>query len=141
MKIKSTDSLTSASSVRKAGKAKAASGSSFATHLEEASEAQGVTGTAAVGNIDSILSLQAEENSLNPNGRAKKYGNEVLDNLDKILLDILAGGVPINRLRQLADLMQRQREYAGVDGKMLDLIDEIETRALVELAKFEASSA
>jgi hypothetical protein len=139
MRIKSTDNTSSTSSVKKAGKAKASSGASFASHLDAPAEAQEVTSTNAVGSIDSLLSLQAEETGGNANSRAKRYGADVLDSLEKILLDLLAGGVPVSRLRQLAELMRRQREYAGVDANMLDIIDEIETRALVELAKYEAS--
>lgn len=138
MRIKSTDSTTPLSSVKKAGKAKASGDVSFASHLDGPSEAAEVSSTSAIGNIDSLLSLQADEQG-SANSRAKKYGDDVLDSLEKIFFDLLNGGVPVSRLRNLAELMQRQREYAGVDSGMLDIIDEIETRALVELAKYEAS--
>ncbi|TAH37562.1 MAG: hypothetical protein EYC62_01380 [Alphaproteobacteria bacterium] len=138
MKIKSTDSVSSSVGVRKAGKTKSAGGSSFASHLQETEETQGVMSTSAVSNVDSLLSLQAMGSSTDKNTKARQHGEEVLDVLERVLHDLLAGGVPVSRLRNLADMMQRQREYAGVSPKMLEIIDEIETRALVELAKLEA---
>ncbi len=138
MKIKSTDSVSSTSSTRKTGKTKSAGGATFASHLQETEEAQGVTSTSAVSNIDSLLSLQSMGSSTDRNSRARQHGEDVLNSLEGILHDLLMGGVPVSRLRNLADLMQRQREYSGVSPKMAEIIDEIETRALVELAKFES---
>jgi hypothetical protein len=138
MKIKSTDTVSSAGGVKKTAKTKSAGGVSFSSHLQEAEEAQAVVSTSAIGGIDSILSLQSMGSSTDGNSKARQYGTDVLDVLEKILHDLLAGGVPVSRLQNLATLMQRQREYGNVNPQMLDIIDEIETRALVELAKYEA---
>ncbi len=137
MKIKSTDSIGSSSAVRRTGKTKPASGANFASHLSETEQAEGVVSTNAVGNIDSLLSLQALESTGGGNAKARRHGEDVLGVLQEILHDLLMGGVPAARLRNLADLMQRQRVASGVDPKMMEIIDEIETRALVELAKYE----
>lgn len=138
MKIKSTDTVSSAGGVKKASKAKSASGASFSSHLQETEEAQGVISTGAIGGIDALLSLQSVGSATEGNAKARQHGTDVLDVLEKILHDLLAGGVPVSRLQNLAVLMERQREYANVSPQMLDIIDEIETRALVELAKYEA---
>lgn len=137
MKIKSTDTVNSTSSVKKAGKTKSAGGT-FASHLTEAEESHGVVSTSAIGSIDALLSLQGMETATEGNSKARKYGENVLDALETILHDLLIGAVPISRLQNLADMMSQQREQGNVSPKMLEIIDEIEARALIELAKYEA---
>jgi hypothetical protein len=139
MKIKSNDPVGGASSVKKASRTKSAGGT-FASHLSEPEETQGVTGTSAVGSLDSILSLQGVGDATEGNRKAKQYGEDVLKSLELLLHDLLDGSIPRSHLQQLADLMQEQREFGQMSPKMQEIVEEIETRALIELAKYEMRS-
>ncbi len=138
MKIKSTDSASPTSSVRRAARSKGASGSSFSAHLQGPEEAQGISGVSPLGNIDSLLSLQAMGSATDHRSKARQHGEDVLNSLEGILHDMLVGSLPISRLQNLADMMQKQRELGNLSPKMAEIIDEIETRALIELAKYES---
>ena len=61
----------------------------------------------------------------------------MLDNLEEIRLGLLLGTIPVSRLEQLAQLVRAQREQVN-DPKLTAILDEIELRAAVELAKLTA---
>ena len=72
-------------------------------------------------------------------GWAIRRADSLLDQLSELQADLLAGAVPAGRLRALTDMLRVRRE--GIDDPRLnDLIDEIELRAQVELAKFDNQS-
>ena len=62
-----------------------------------------------------------------------------MDRLEAVRLGLLSGGIPISELRSIADLVERQRESV-TDAGLQALLDEIELRARVELAKYERDS-
>jgi len=61
-------------------------------------------------------------------------GADILDKLEEIRRDILAGAVPRDRLENLAQSL-RQRRVQVSDPRLIEIIDEIELRAAVEIAK------
>lgn len=84
--------------------------------------------------IDALLALQAVEDPLFARRKAVKRGNALLDALEAIKADLLLGQVSEGRLNQLMALIGQARERNLPD---LDpLLDDIELRARVELAKF-----
>jgi hypothetical protein len=66
--------------------------------------------------------------------RALARGRNLLDELDQIRLGLLDGGVPEAALRRLAGLLGGDRS-AAADARLDAVLDEIELRAAVELAK------
>jgi len=63
---------------------------------------------------------------------------DLLDILDDIRLGLLGGGVPSGRLSALVQAVGRQRASVA-DARLSQLLDEIDLRAQVELAKLRAS--
>ena len=61
-------------------------------------------------------------------------GAEILDRLEEIRRGLLMGSIPKDRLQELAHLVREKRER-GADPVVSRLLDEIELRAEVELAK------
>lgn len=84
--------------------------------------------------IDALLALQAVEDPLFARRKAVRRGNALLDTLDTIKADLLLGQVSEGRLNQLMALVgqARQRNLPELDP----ILDDIELRARVELAKF-----
>ena len=139
---KSSSSVQSAGRARKAGPAGKAG--DFAAELDrvagadEAGPAEGVDQAGAVLGIGGLLAAQ----SVDPVGapdhkerqRRAQRGNELLDRLEEIREGLLLGAVPKSRLQELAQLVREKRER-GADPVISRLLDEIELRAEVELAK------
>lgn len=87
-----------------------------------------------VSDIGALLALQAVEDPLFAKKKAVRRGLSLLDALEDIKADLLVGGVGEGRLNQLMALISQAREKSvpGLDA----LLDDIELRARVELAKF-----
>ena len=84
--------------------------------------------------IDVLLALQSVEDPLLARRRAVRRGNSLLDTLEAIKADLLLGRVSEGRLNQLMAVIgqARERNVPELDP----ILDDIELRARVELAKF-----
>jgi hypothetical protein len=140
MKVSKTGTTTTART-KKTRKAEAVSASPFASHLEEVKKATNdespigeISGVAAVG---SILAAQEvnEEDGEKARQQMQKYGADILDRLDDIQQDLLIGAIPKDRLTNLAQTLRAKKSSVD-DPVLLRIINDIELRAEVELAKF-----
>jgi hypothetical protein len=88
----------------------------------------------AMAGIDSILALQAVEEPLTARKRAVRRGASLLDLLDEVRTDLLVGRVSADSLDGMVAMLaeMRERTLPGLDS----LLDDIELRVRVELAKF-----
>ena len=100
-----------------------------------------VSGAAPAHAIDALLAIQEVDDATTGGGnaRGRRWGEEVLDRLEAVRLGLLSGGIPISELRSISELVERQRENV-TDAGLQALLDEIELRARVELAKYERDS-
>ena len=106
----------------------------------EAAPAGPAGATGAVHSLSALLALQEAPGPLERRKRAVKRAGRLLDILDSVKLSLLEGGEPSAMLIQLKNAVGESR--AEVDDPMLDgVLDEIETRAAVELAKEEVARA
>lgn len=141
MKISSSSPTSGSKPVDRAKKGARSSDASFSLDsADKADEAGPVATSAPVGPIASVQALLAlQETDGNPaEGRSKglKRGHELLDMLEGLRRAILLGVISLGDLRRLADMARGQRE--GTGDKTLDsILQEIELRAEVELAKYE----
>jgi hypothetical protein len=140
MKVNGSSGLGSAAPA--GGSARAAPG--FA--LPNAGAAADVTPTArmanisGVGSIDALIALQEVDGPLERRRRSVKRAGVILDVLDDIKLALLDGDIAPTALERLMGAVQRQRESVD-DPRLEGLLDEIEVRAAVELAKLEMNAA
>lgn len=120
---------------RRAGVGGASVGRGFAIDDGAAAErAANADPVFASSGIDALLALQAVEDPLFARKKAVRRGTNLLDTLDAIKADLLAGQVSEGRLNALMAMLTsaRERGLPDLDG----LLDDIELRARVELAKF-----
>lgn len=99
--------------------------------------ASGVSSAAPPLAIASLLSLQEAPTATEGRSRGLRRGRDLLEQLDRIHLALLTGQVPISRLDGMMRSLQQARGETG-DPRLTQLLDEIELRCAVELAKFEA---
>lgn len=107
---------------------------------DAAGEVGGAEGGGAVSGLTGLLAVQ-EVGAVDDatSGRRKRdrlvrHGEDMLDHLEEIRLGLLLGAIPKARLMDLARTVRAKREQ-GTDRQLDALLDEIELRAEVELAK------
>jgi len=140
MKISKVGSAKKGTSTKKAkstGKA-----GEFADQVRGAAAASGLEGphgvdaAGAVGAVDSILAVQEVPDATD--GRSKRailqYGDDLLARLDDLRLGILDGAFSKDKLTELAQNLRQKRQNCD-DPRLNEIIDEIELRAEVEVAK------
>lgn len=138
MKISKVGGPKDTASARKRNKSDA-SGNDFADRLREArgtGAASAPTESGAVGSVDAIYALQEVPDATDEKRRAalQQFGNDILDRLDDLRVGILNGAFSKDRLAELAQNL-RQRRQESDDPKLNEIIEEIELRAEVEIAK------
>ena len=90
-----------------------------------------------VSTVDALLPVEpptAGSDKKNASSRAAR----ILDRLEDIRQGLLVGAISKPRLEELAGTIKETRETA-LDPVMSDILDEIELRAKIELAKLEES--
>lgn len=111
-------------------------GSGVAFHVNDGASASKPGALSQAGptqDIGSLLALQSVEDPLMKKKKLVRRGTQLLDTLDEIKQDLLIGRVSDSRLNHLMALIGQARDSGGpeIDG----LLDDIELRARVELAK------
>ncbi len=136
MKIDAPGSVR-ANSVRRTGKSQSGAGTDFAKHIPGSAEATPVAGggAAQLDSVEALVALQevpdATRQSVSPE---QKHAEDLLDRLDQIRLGLLRGDLSRIDLQALV-LRLAERRRDGGDPRLMEIIDEIELRARVELAK------
>ena len=119
----------------KSGAGKSGAGRPAFTISDPAASSKSAPGSAvsAPTELDAILALQAVEDPMQKKRRSVKRGRALLDNLEALKADLIVGKVSAARLERIVALVRNAREQ--VDPELDAVIEEIELRALVELAK------
>ena len=95
-----------------------------------------VSGSGALGPVDAILALQEVAGEPNRQSEAAQRGEDLLDHLDELRLALLDGRLPRAVIERLAAVVSTQRGKID-DPQLVEVLDEIELRAAVELAKLD----
>jgi hypothetical protein len=105
---------------------------------DAAGPAARTAGVGPVGSVDALLALQEADGPTERKRRAVKRGGRILDVLEKLKLAMLDGLGGAAALDGLVRAVREERAQTGEEG-LEGVLDEIETRAAVELAKAEMS--
>lgn len=138
MKIGNVGAGRGPAATRKASKS-SASGPAFSETLRDAADASGVEGAGGVTGVTSVgglLSVQEVGDATDGRSRGllMEYGDDLLDRLEEIRLGLLLGTISKDRLAELAQRMRQHRQESD-DPVLGEIIDEIELRSEVEIAK------
>ena len=93
-------------------------------------------GVSGIGSVDALIALQDVGGPLERRRRAVGRAGRILDVLDEVKLALIDGEVSGRDLDRLMRAVREER-MATDDGPLEGLLNEIETRAAVELAKLE----
>ena len=89
-----------------------------------------------IAGIDSLLAAQEADDPAQraAKKRMRERGETVLKQLDKIRLGMLTGTLSVGNLLDVADVVASHRERIN-DPQLSSLLDEIDLRAQIEIAK------
>jgi hypothetical protein len=124
---------------RRDERADAPTGERFSAAIAGEQPAAPTTATPLLGPVNVLLSLQELPDPLAGRRRAVQRGHALLDRLEELRLDLLAGVLSRERLGELARLARTARE--SVDEPALSaILDQVDLRVAVELAKLDRTA-
>jgi len=138
MKVNGVGAGRNTASTRKTKKT-STSGGSFSDTLKgtaESMETVSAGGIGGVSSVSSIIAVQEVPDSMDERSKGLMiaYGDDLLDRLEELRLGLLLGSIPKENLADLAHRMREKKQHVD-DPALKDIIDEIELRAEVEIAK------
>ncbi len=136
-KIEGPGSIRRPQNVQEVRRPVRAKSTGFGKHVDPAPESDHVAaagGIAALGGISPVLELQEIDDALARFRRGKVRAHNILDQLEDIRLALLTGGLSEVRLMQLVRMVSVRRPEIE-DSRLAEILDEIDLRARVELAK------
>lgn len=139
MKVEGPNKTGSAKGVSKTGAKKGTGDTAFSGLVGDAEEAEAqkpVSGIMTIGQLDSLLSLQEAGGGTSEEARkkAKQRAAALLEGLDQVRIGILTGSIPNATLQSLGRVIGEHRDKT-IDPKLAEILDEIDLRVQVELAK------
>lgn len=115
---------------KKSTSAGGGSGSDFSANVGTASDVSETAAVVSVQATPSLLGLQ----EVDERTTARRHGDELLSYLDEIRLDLLSGELDSLSLKNVAARVKAASHHYS-DPKMSQMIQEIELRVNIELAK------
>jgi hypothetical protein len=140
MKVTGPSGPAGAAGARAAPAQPAAPGFSIALP-QAAAGAGGMTaasGVAAVSTLEALIALQEVGGPIERRRRAMGRAGKILDALEHLKIDLLEGTLNPVAIAGLTRAVREQRSLTD-DPRLEGLLDEVETRAAVELAKLEGA--
>jgi hypothetical protein len=136
MKVQGTGATTSVTGGKRANSA-TAPGFALPSQAETGPAQVGRTqASASLANVGALLALQGQGDVEERRRRATKRTYTLLDQLDALRVSILSGGVSRAQVTLLANTLREQRDMID-DPELAAILEDVELRAEVELAKLE----
>ncbi len=108
----------------------------------DVAESQETSATSAIAQANPFLALQQVSSEEAGRQQTIKYGNDLLNSLENLRDQMLIGScVSQEELKRIEQKVRQRDKNAFHDPHLNSIIDEIETRVAVELAKLEAEAA
>lgn len=140
MKIQGPGGAKGPSKTGKSGKA-SSTDARFGDLIAKDTAGAGATQkTQSIAQVDALLAIQGAEDPAQ--GKARKQARQragvILDELEKIRMAMLTGNLTVGHMIDIADVVASHREKI-MDPALTDIMDEIDLRAQVELAKMRVA--
>lgn len=141
MKIEGPNRTAGTKGASKTDTKKRTGDAGFSNMVSDAGEAEptaAVSKPSAVTALDALLTLQGAEEGLSKEAskRARQRAEELLDQLDKVKIGLLTGELSVATLQDLPRTIGQHRDKV-MDPKLAEILDDIDLRAQVELAKLQ----
>lgn len=114
---------------------------SFSDFLVDKSQgSQNTSATQSITAADSLLAVQAggDPGEKSARQRMAHRADRILNQLERIRMSMLTGTLTVGDMIDIADMVARHREKVN-DPELTAILDEIDLRAQIELAKMRVS--
>lgn len=141
MKVTGFTPIKSGSGVKKRGSTSAVGSFADLLGLSDTADTSSATASSSVSSassINNLLSLQEIQDDGKGNQKAMEQGHDMLDSLEQLRHSILTGSIPVHILRNINNQLAVKKQYIS-DPRLMEIIEDIELRASVELAKIETA--
>jgi Class II flagellar assembly regulator len=124
--------------------ASSGNGGAFSSLMDALSETSAASETVVANNVaastplsalDMLLSVQSAGEALQQRQKQLRHAHLTLDTLEELRHALLMGSVPIYLLQSIETRMGDMKHHS-ISPELRDIMEEIELRAAVELAKF-----
>lgn len=146
MKIDGTKSSSDIKKKKSASKTSSGGGEFGAMMASQGSSGAdaslGASMSSSIASVDVLLAAQSAEDPAQ--GKAKKRmvvrASSILDKLNDVKMSMLSNDINVGHLISIADVVATHREQI-IDPEMSAILDEIDLRAHVELAKLQVAKS
>ena len=136
MRITGPKRTTQVTAKSKAGRSEAPKGGFNVSGGDKTAGTKGAQTTRPLAAMDALISIQEVPDATARRAKAIARAEDMLDILEELKIAILTGALPRSRVTRLTRIVEDARgEVAG--DELSTVLDEIELRARVELAKLE----
>jgi hypothetical protein len=132
---------TSGTSGTKKSSSKSSDGADFSQYVQGgASETASTSATQSIASLDALLAAQEVEDPTQKAAKKRAYirSDTILDKLEQVRIKMLCGNLTVGHMIDVADVVASHRDKID-DPKLTALMDEIDLRAQVEIAKMQAA--
>jgi hypothetical protein len=126
------------SNVRRTERRAGVGGFSSLLSTDEATATGATRQTQATASVGAILALQAADDATTGRKRAVQRATDMLSELEEIRRALILGDLPPQRLQAIASRLAK-KETAELDPVLQQILQDIELRVAVELAKLGLS--
>lgn len=139
IKIEGPGGPRSKGSVKRSGRSDGSGSEEFAKELLQgpgkSEETSRINQATPLTGVHALLSMQEVDDATERASKGRRRAEAILDKLDQLRLAILEGAITRDDLIELARKVQSTRVTVD-DPKLARILDEIDLRAQVELAKY-----
>jgi hypothetical protein len=111
----------------------------FGSLLVSDSKLESVSSSGRISAVDSIVSIQEISVESDGKNNAQKRASKMLEKLEDIRVGLLLGEIPRSNLEELSKVVRSTREES-IDSNLSEILDDIELRARIELAKLDINN-
>ena len=115
---------------------------SFANFLAEAEHAKSANATKPVSpllSLEQMMAVSSVGDAMEQRKRGQKRGHKLLDRLDGLRHALLSGQLTTAQLEELVAALAIEKSEID-DPRLKELLDDIDLRAQVELAKYQSNN-
>lgn len=140
MKIEGPGKSQQTGKKKKTSKTSSPDGSFSDFMTDKAGESKKSSGAQSITAADSLLAVQAQGDPGEKSARQRmaSRADRILDKLERIRMQMLSGTLTVGDMIDIADMVARHREKIN-DADLTAILDEIDLRAQIELAKMRVS--
>ena len=125
--------------VKRSSGSRGVASSDFDSLLISEQKIDDVATTNRISSVDAVVALQEITGDNTDERGTKNRANLILDKLEDIRMGLLMGQIPKSNLDELSRILIVARENS-IDANLLEIIEDIELRAKIELAKLEMTT-